>query len=147
MFTTFATSRLPEIPSSQKWNYVGEKCAGKFSLKIPDFHVVFRDLLHAVNLRHGTHSFTSLPKERRAEDIFALKNPTDSARVSNPRTLVLKAQDVTSRPPKPLRLKATYSTICGVSLVQCADKEACKTQCAVSCALLIALLYCKTRSK
>jgi hypothetical protein len=42
---------------------VREKCAGKFSLKMPDFHAAFRDLLHAVNLRHGTHSFTSLPKE------------------------------------------------------------------------------------
>jgi hypothetical protein len=37
--------------------------AGKFSLKMPDFHVAFRDLLKAVNLRHGTHSFTSLPRE------------------------------------------------------------------------------------
>jgi hypothetical protein len=45
------------------WNYVGEKTAGKFSLKFPDFHVAFGDLLYAVNLRRGTHSFTSLPKE------------------------------------------------------------------------------------
>jgi hypothetical protein len=37
--------------------------AGKFSLKMPDFHVAFTDLIHAVNLRHGTQSFTSLPKE------------------------------------------------------------------------------------
>jgi hypothetical protein len=36
--------------------------ADKFSLTIPNFHVAFRDLLHAVNIRHGTHSFTSLPK-------------------------------------------------------------------------------------
>jgi hypothetical protein len=28
-----------------------------------DFHVTFRDLLHAVNLRHGTAGFTSPPKE------------------------------------------------------------------------------------
>ena len=28
-----------------------------------DFHGTFRDLLHAANLRHGTHGFTSLPKE------------------------------------------------------------------------------------
>jgi hypothetical protein len=42
---------------------VGEKCAGKFSLKMLVFHVAFRDFLHAVNLRHGTHGFTSLPKE------------------------------------------------------------------------------------
>jgi hypothetical protein len=37
--------------------------AGKISLKMLDFNVAFRDLLHAVNLRHGTHSFTSLSKE------------------------------------------------------------------------------------
>jgi hypothetical protein len=41
----------------------GREMAGKFSLKMPEFYVAFRDLLHAVNLRHGTHSFTSLPKE------------------------------------------------------------------------------------
>jgi hypothetical protein len=35
-----------------------------------------RDLLHAANLRHGTGGFTW-----RAEDFFALKNPTASARV------------------------------------------------------------------
>ena len=28
-----------------------------------DFHGTFRDLLHAANVRHGTHGFTSLPKE------------------------------------------------------------------------------------
>jgi len=28
-----------------------------------DFHVTFRDLLHAVKLRHGTNGFTSPPKE------------------------------------------------------------------------------------
>jgi hypothetical protein len=30
---------------------------------MPYFHVEFRDLLHAINLELGTHSFTSLPKE------------------------------------------------------------------------------------
>jgi hypothetical protein len=49
---------------------LGREMAGKFILKMPDFHVAFRDLLHAVNLRHGTHSFTSLPKGRGAEDFF-----------------------------------------------------------------------------
>ena len=34
-----------------------------FFLKMTDFPVTFRDLLHAVNLRHGTDGFTSLPKE------------------------------------------------------------------------------------
>jgi hypothetical protein len=49
---------------------------------MPDFHVAFMDVLHSVNLRYGTHSFTSLPKGRRAEDFFfALKNPDDFGRV------------------------------------------------------------------
>jgi hypothetical protein len=61
------------------WKYVGEKYPGKFSLKMPDFHVTFRDLLNAVNLRHGTHSLTSLPKEGVLRIFFALKNPTASA--------------------------------------------------------------------
>ena len=39
------------------------RMADEFCLKMPDFHVTFRDLLHAVNLRHGTNGFTSLPKE------------------------------------------------------------------------------------
>jgi hypothetical protein len=43
---------------------------GEFSLKMTDFHVELRDILHAVNLRHETHSFISLPKGRRVEDIF-----------------------------------------------------------------------------
>ena len=33
----------------------------KFCLNA-DFHVTFRDLLHAVKLRHETDGFTSLPK-------------------------------------------------------------------------------------
>jgi hypothetical protein len=31
--------------------------------EMPDFHVAFRDLLHAINLRHGTDGFTAPPKE------------------------------------------------------------------------------------
>jgi len=38
-----------------------------------DMHVTFRDLLHAVKLRHETDDFTSPPKEWRAEDFSALK--------------------------------------------------------------------------
>jgi hypothetical protein len=58
---------------------VGEKWPGKFSLKVPDFHVAFRDLLPVVNLRQGTHNFTSLPKEGVLRIFFfALKNPTAS---------------------------------------------------------------------
>jgi hypothetical protein len=75
--------------------------AGKFSQKMPDFHVAFRDLLHTVNLRHGTHSFTSLPKEGVLAIFFDLKNPTASAGFE-PVTLGCKGQHAASRPPKPL---------------------------------------------
>ena len=53
--------------------------ADEFCLKMPDFHLTFRDLLHSVNLRHGTNDFTSLPKEGVLRIFFALKNPTASA--------------------------------------------------------------------
>ena len=52
--------------------------ADEFCLKMPDFHVTFRDLLHA-----------------------ALKNPTVSAGYE-PANLGTKGQHATSRPPKPL---------------------------------------------
>jgi hypothetical protein len=77
--------------------------AGNFSLKIPDIHVAFRDLLHAINLRHGTHSFTSLPKEGVLRIFFALKNPTVSAGFE-PANLGSKGQHAISRPPEPLVL-------------------------------------------
>jgi hypothetical protein len=77
--------------------------ADKFSLKMPDFHVPFRDLLHAVNLRHGDPQLYFPSKGRRAEDFFALKNPTASARFE-PTNLGSKGQHATSRPPKPLYL-------------------------------------------
>jgi hypothetical protein len=68
----------------------GREMAGKFSLKVADFHVAFRDLSHAINLRHGTHSFTSLLKEGVLRIFFALKNPTVLVGL-NPQTWVLKA--------------------------------------------------------
>jgi len=41
---------------------VCEKCPVNFYLNA-EFHVTFKDLLHAVKLRHGTDGFTSPPKE------------------------------------------------------------------------------------
>jgi hypothetical protein len=65
---------------------------------MPDFHVAFRDLLHAENLRHGLY----YPSEGRlAEDFFALKNPTASAGFE-PSTLGSKGQHATTRRPKTL---------------------------------------------
>jgi hypothetical protein len=45
---------------------------------MPDFHLAIRDLLRAVNLRHGTDGFTSRPKEG-SEDFSPLKILTASA--------------------------------------------------------------------
>ena len=63
---TFATRRLhachhARAPSGGWWN-CGREISGKFCLN-DDFHFIFRDLLHAVKLRHGTDGFTSPPKE------------------------------------------------------------------------------------
>ena len=64
--------------------------ADEFCLKMPDFHVIFRDPLHAVNLRHGTNGFTSLPKE----GVLRIFSPRKIRRLRpglNPRTWVPKA--------------------------------------------------------
>ena len=80
--------------------------ANEFCLKMPDFHVTFRDLLHAVNLRRGTDGFTSLPKEGVLRIFFVLKNPTASVGFE-PANSGTEGQHATSRPPKPLATKLT----------------------------------------
>ena len=74
--------------------------ADEFCLNMPDFHLTFRALLHAVNLRHGTDGFTSPPKEGVLRIFFALKNPTASVGFE-PANMGTKGQHATSRPPKP----------------------------------------------
>ena len=69
--------------------------------EMPDFHVAFRNLLHAVSLRHWTDGFTSPPKEGVLRIFFTLKNPTASAGFE-PTNLGTKGQHATSRPPKSL---------------------------------------------
>jgi hypothetical protein len=61
-----------------------------------DLHVTFRDLLHAVKLRHGTDGLRKV-----CWGIFRPKNPTASAGCE-PANLGTKGQHATSRPPKPL---------------------------------------------
>ena len=64
--------------------------ADEVCLKMPDFHVTFRDLLHAVNLRHVTNGFTSLPKE----GVLRIFSPRKIRRLGpglNPRTWIPKA--------------------------------------------------------
>jgi hypothetical protein len=84
---------------------------------MPDFHVAFRDLLHALNLRHGTHSFTSLPNEGVLRILFALKNPNASAGFE-PANLGSKGQYATSRPPKPLRRQLNLSGLVYGTMIQ-----------------------------
>ena len=86
-------------PSSER-----REMADEFYLKMPDFPLTFRDLLHAVNLRHGTNGFTSLPREGVLRIFLALKNPTTSAGFE-PANLGTKGQHATSRPPKPLKCR------------------------------------------
>ena len=69
----------------------------EFCLKMPDFHVTFRDLLHAVN---GTDGFTSLPKE----GVLRIFSPASAG--FEPANLGTKGQHATSRPPKPLNYAA-----------------------------------------
>ena len=70
---------------------------------MPDFHVTFRNLSHAVNLRHETDGFTSPPKEGVLRIFFAMKNPKASVGFE-PANLGTKGQQATSRPPKPLSI-------------------------------------------
>jgi hypothetical protein len=72
-----------------------------------DLHVTFRDLLHAVKLRHGTDGFTSPPKEGVLRIFFRPKNPTASAGCE-PANLGTKGQHATSRPPKPLNFTLAF---------------------------------------
>ena len=95
---TFATSRLQDILAAI-CGTTGREMADEFCLKMPDFHVKFRDLLHAVNLRHWTDGFTPPPKEGVLRIFFfALKNPTASVGFE-PANLGTKG------PPKPFNWK------------------------------------------
>jgi hypothetical protein len=101
---TFATRRLhachrARAPSGRRWN-CGREMSLKFCLNA-DFHVTFRDLLHAVKLRHVTDGFTSPPKEGVLRIFFRPKNPTALAGCE-PANSGTKGQFATSRPPKPL---------------------------------------------
>jgi len=97
---SFATRRLhachhARAPSGGRWN-CGREMSGNFAEMT--IYTPFRDLLHAVKLRHGTDGFTSRPKEAVLRIFFDLK-----IRRVEPANLSTKGQHATSRPPKPLR--------------------------------------------
>ena len=58
-----ASPRVSPRDSTQRWKVelwarnFGESCLNA------DLHVTFKDLLHAVKLRHGTNGFTAPPKD------------------------------------------------------------------------------------
>ena len=86
-------------PSSQRWKYVDEKWPMNFawSARLP------RSIQESFTCRKSTtwDRRLYLPSEgRRAEDFFAMKNPTASAGFE-PANLGTKGQHATSRPPKP----------------------------------------------
>jgi len=58
-----ASPRVSPSKNTQQWKVeLWARNVQKFCLN-GDFHITFRDLLHAVKLRHGTDGFTSPPKE------------------------------------------------------------------------------------
>jgi len=58
-----ASPRVSPRESTQQWKVeLWARNVREFYLNA-DFHVTFRDLLHAVKLRHGTDGFTSRLKE------------------------------------------------------------------------------------
>ena len=103
---TFTTSRLPRDPSSQRWNYVGEKWPMNFAwndrlpLSIKEYFTCRKSTTWDLRLYSPSEG-------RRAEDFFALKNPTASAGFE-PSNLGTKGHHATSRPPKPLIGNFTY---------------------------------------
>ena len=95
-FRMFQLSPLVVFKRSQQPNVErhGLEMAEELCLKMPDFNVTFRYLLHAVNLRHGTDGFTSPPKEGVLRIFFALKKPTSSVGFE-PANLGTKGQHAT----------------------------------------------------
>jgi hypothetical protein len=60
------------------WNYVGREMAGKIYPEDARLPRNIQGIFYMpVNLRHGTHSFTSLLKGRRAEDFFFRPEKSD----------------------------------------------------------------------
>jgi hypothetical protein len=93
-----AYRRVPHS-SGGSWNLRAGNRTGNFYLNA-DFHGTFRVLLHAANLRHGTHGFTSIPKE----GVLMIFPPLKIRRLwpgLNLRTWVPEASTLAPRPLKP----------------------------------------------
>jgi hypothetical protein len=103
--------RVPHS-SGGSWNLWAGIGPGEFCLNA-DFHGTFRVLLHAANLLHWTHGFTSLPKERVLR-IFPHLKIRRLRPGLNPRTWVPEASTLTPRPPKLLSQIVTFYRLCSL---------------------------------
>jgi hypothetical protein len=75
---TFTTSRLPRDPSSQSWNYVGEKWPMNFAWNARLPRSIQGSFTYCKSTTWDRRLY--FPSQgRRAEEFFALKNPTASA--------------------------------------------------------------------
>ena len=75
---TVTTSRLPRDPSSQRWNYVGEKWPMNFAWNARLPHSIQESFTCCKSTTWDRQLY--FPSEgRRAEDFFDLKNPKASA--------------------------------------------------------------------
>jgi hypothetical protein len=104
LFPSFITRGAPrqmkwETSISERWSY-GREMTDQFSLIMLLLRHC-RVLLHAAKLRHGTHSFTSPPKEGMVRIFFSRKIRQLRPGL-NPWTWVPEASMLTTRPPKPL---------------------------------------------
>jgi hypothetical protein len=75
------TARAERSPVLAREESFGRKMAGYFDLVGPTSTKTARDLLRAVNIRHGTHSFTSLSKEGMLRIFYARKKSDGFGRV------------------------------------------------------------------
>jgi hypothetical protein len=73
------TARAEQSPLLVRKESFGREMADLISPYRFDFHVIVRDFERAANLRHRTHSFTSLPKEGMLRIFYARKKSTASA--------------------------------------------------------------------
>ena len=96
-------------PSSERWYFVGEKLTGNFAQNV-DFHVTFQGSFTRRKSKTWNRRLYFPSEGRRAEDFFALKNPTASVGFE-PANLGTKGQHATPRPPKPLYLSLDLISI------------------------------------
>ena len=99
-----------ETPSSERWNYM-DKRHGRYFAQNVDLHVTFYGSFTCRKSTTWDRRLYFASEGRRTEDFYLpLKNLTASAGFE-PANLGTKSQHATSRPPKPLSISVTLSSI------------------------------------